>query len=250
MPISCLCVLPTKDLASQVYEVFLSIINNDLRVALLSGERSFVEEEFEIQNNRTNIIVCTPGRLRDHLQSSLKGDALKKLRYLVIDEGDRLLSHQYHQWITDLMPCLNHPVFYVDGPFEIAPLQKLVFSATMTSNPRKLALLNLYRPTFFHAIDSDDGIKGLAMLPSKLSEYRVLCSFEEDRPLVLMWLIMHGLKSNRNALVFLNSVDRAHTLYSLISPILSCTISLYTSRVILKEREDALNRFKEGKVMY
>ena len=189
--ISCLCVLPTKDLAAQVYEVFCSLCDgDDIKTCLLSGERPFIEEQNEIAK-KPHIVVCTPGRLKDHLQSTFKEEELKRLRWLVIDEGDRLLSQQYHQWISELMPHLEHPVFSVSGPFPSPPLQKLVFSATMTSNPRKLALLNLYRPTFFHAIE-DESYQGLPILPAQLSEYKVVCASEEGktRKIMTVWCVI------------------------------------------------------------
>ncbi len=152
--LSCLCVLPTKDIALQVFEVFAQLCEgSNVRVALLSGDRSFFAEQTALQE-LPQIVVCTPGRLRDHLLVSISADSLHGLRWLVIDEGDRLLGDQYHQWLEDIMPMLRHPVDFVDGPFSTPPLQKLVFSATMTSNPRKLAKLKLYRPVFFHTSDA------------------------------------------------------------------------------------------------
>jgi ATP-dependent RNA helicase DDX51/DBP6 len=154
--LSCLCVLPTKDIALQVYDVFAQLCEGSTaRVVLLCGDRSFFAEQTALQE-APQIVVCTPGRLRDHLLGSITAEMLHGLRWLVIDEGDRLLGEQYHQWLEDLMPLLRHPVDYVDGPFETPPLQKLVFSATMTSNPRKLAKLKLYRPVFFHTTDAID----------------------------------------------------------------------------------------------
>lgn len=43
-------------------------------------------------SSRLDVLVATPGRLVDHLQSGRLGDRLKGLRVLVLDEGDRLLD--------------------------------------------------------------------------------------------------------------------------------------------------------------
>jgi ATP-dependent RNA helicase DDX51/DBP6 len=114
--LSCLCVLPTKDIALQVYDVFATLCEgSEARVTLLSGDRSFFAEQSALSSELPQIVVTTPGRLRDHLLTSLTLDSLRGLRWLVIDEGDRLLAEQYHQWLDDLMPLLLHPVDFVDG---------------------------------------------------------------------------------------------------------------------------------------
>jgi len=41
---------------------------------------------------RPHVIVATPGRLIDHLQNT-KGFSLKTLKYLVLDEADRMVSY-------------------------------------------------------------------------------------------------------------------------------------------------------------
>jgi ATP-dependent RNA helicase DDX51/DBP6 len=48
-----------------------------------------------------DILVCTPGRLVDHLDSGTF--TLEHLRYLVVDEADRLLSQRYHNWIDRVL---------------------------------------------------------------------------------------------------------------------------------------------------
>lgn len=256
--LQCICIVPTKDIAAQVHEVFCALCDatdERIRSVLLAGDRSFFEDCQTLMKVRPQIVVVTPGRLRDHLLGEyITADALKQLRWLVMDEGDKLLSRDYRQWLQDVMPHLVHPVDTAEGPFGRPPLQKVVFSATMTSNPRKLALLKLYRPTFFHALDLNKTIAhGSAVLPATLKEYRVECRSEEDRPLVLLWIVEKLIPSiaKRGALVFLNSVDRAHVLYDVLNPICSergVTIALYTSRVRPKERATALSNFKEGTV--
>lgn len=39
----------------------------------------------------TTVVVATPGRLLDHLENT-KGFSLRSLKYLVLDEADRLLD--------------------------------------------------------------------------------------------------------------------------------------------------------------
>lgn len=53
-----------------------------------------------------DILVCTPGRLVDHLDNTA-GFTLQHLRFLVVDEADRLLSQSYHNWIGRVMEDAN-----------------------------------------------------------------------------------------------------------------------------------------------
>ncbi len=52
-----------------------------------------------------HIICATPGRLLFHLQNT-KGFSLKSLKYLVLDEADRLLNMDYEEEIDQILACL------------------------------------------------------------------------------------------------------------------------------------------------
>lgn len=246
--VACLVVLPTKDLAAQVHEVFaLLCAGTHLSVALFAGERPFHEEVEQLQS-MPEIIVCTPGRLRDHIANPAMRAALASLRWLVIDESDRLLSKQYHQWVSDVIPLLQDPANAVEGPFADPPLQKLLFSATMTSNPRKLALLRLYRPTFFHAKgDVREALQGLPVLPACLSEFPVKVAREDERPLVLAWLLQERLHNAKGVLVFVSTIERAARLHAICTSLVkNHALGLYTSSMVTREREAALQQFRAG----
>lgn len=49
-----------------------------------------------------DILICTPGRLVDHL-SSTPNFTLHHVRFLVIDEADRLLDQSYHGWLDKVL---------------------------------------------------------------------------------------------------------------------------------------------------
>ena len=53
-----------------------------------------------------DVLVCTPGRLVDHLDNT-PGFTLQHLRFLVIDEADRLLSQSYHGWVGRVIDSVN-----------------------------------------------------------------------------------------------------------------------------------------------
>ena len=45
---------------------------------------------------RPHIVVATPGRLVDHLENT-KGFSLRQLKYLVMDEADRILDMNFEE---------------------------------------------------------------------------------------------------------------------------------------------------------
>jgi ATP-dependent RNA helicase DDX47/RRP3 len=46
-----------------------------------------------------HVVIGTPGRMADHLANT-KGFHLKKLKFLIFDEADRLLSMDFEKQIT------------------------------------------------------------------------------------------------------------------------------------------------------
>jgi superfamily II DNA/RNA helicase len=72
-----------------------------MRTGVVSGYRSLVD-----------IVVTTPGRLVDHLQST-PGFLLKDLRFLVIDEADRVIENVQNDWLYHLYSHINTGKFHM-----------------------------------------------------------------------------------------------------------------------------------------
>lgn len=82
---------------------------------------------------KPHIIVATPGRLVDHLQTT-KGFNLKSLKYLIMDEADRILNEDFEEEVNKIL--------------KVIPRERrtLLFSATMTSKVEKLQRAALVDP--------------------------------------------------------------------------------------------------------
>lgn len=113
-----LVILPTRDLAIQTHSILQEYIKNtNLKIGLITGQKSMKEEQSVlIENNYLNptqynskidILICTPGRLRDHIQSTI-GFTLQHIKYIIIDEADKLLSQSYNQWIEVIYNNIYH----------------------------------------------------------------------------------------------------------------------------------------------
>ncbi len=83
-----------------------------------------------------HVVVATPGRLLDHLQNT-KGFHLRQLKYLVMDEADRMLSMDFEKEINEILEVIPD--------FEKGR-RTMLFSATMTSKVEKLQRASLVDP--------------------------------------------------------------------------------------------------------
>ena len=77
-------VLPTRELASQVFDVFASLCPaSKLWVGLAAARLPFTSEAAGLKEGRPNILVATPGRLMSHLKASQPVFNLLDLNFLV-----------------------------------------------------------------------------------------------------------------------------------------------------------------------
>ncbi|KAI9224989.1 Ddx49-A-prov protein-like protein [Blastocladiella britannica] len=120
-----LVLTPTRELAFQIAEQFRALGSGiNLREAVVVGGMDMMAQALALQK-RPHVVIGTPGRLVDHLNS---GTALhlRKIKFLVLDEADRLL----------------HPTFSDDLERLFGELpstrQTLLFSATMTKSIESL----------------------------------------------------------------------------------------------------------------
>jgi superfamily II DNA/RNA helicase len=120
-----LIMTPTRELAAQVVAALEPMIPVlDIRTALLIGGESMPRQLHQLHFH-PRLIVGTPGRINDHLErGSLK---LNRVRYLVLDETDRMLDMGFGVQIERILKHVP------------SDRQTLLFSATMPSNIVKLS---------------------------------------------------------------------------------------------------------------
>ena len=127
-----LIVLPTRELAMQVEQAFLSIRSNPSQtVALVVGglaERS----QLDAIRRGARLIVATPGRLEDYLKRKLV--RLDGVKILVLDEVDRMLDMGFQPAIARIAATLP------------AVRQTLCYSATLEGSVKEVARKYLNDP--------------------------------------------------------------------------------------------------------
>ena len=126
--IKALVVVPTRELAVQIDQQMegLSYFTGVSSIAVIGGGdgNSFSREKTALTNG-VDLVIGTPGRLIAHL--NLGYVKLDELKYLVLDEADRMLDMGFHD---DLMKIVS----YLPGK-----RQNLLFSATMPPKMRAMA---------------------------------------------------------------------------------------------------------------
>ncbi|KAL5615051.1 hypothetical protein BROUX41_005115 [Berkeleyomyces rouxiae] len=132
-PYFALVLAPTRELATQIGQVFDALgAQIALRCAVVIGGLDMVTQSIAL-SKKPHVIVATPGRILDHLEKT-KGFSLRSLKYLVMDEADRLLD-------MDFGPIL-------DKILKFLPRERntYLFSATMSSKIESLQRASLRNP--------------------------------------------------------------------------------------------------------
>ena len=88
-------------------------------------------------NNRPHVVVATPGRLVDHLNSGSGEWSLSRVKFLVLDEADRLLTSTFASDIKTIFAAL--PAERQTGLFTATLTPTIEALATATPRPGKKA---------------------------------------------------------------------------------------------------------------
>ncbi|CAN8193160.1 unnamed protein product [Coccothraustes coccothraustes] len=273
-----LVVLPTKELAQQVSKVFnVYTDGTGLKVVLITGQKSFAkEQEMLVQKKVTgycslaDIVVATPGRLTDHINQT-PGFSLAQLRFLIVDEADRMIDDMHQNCLNQIVKAAfqgeNHSASNMlfqrtkPGPLTAAsscspqiPLQKLLFSATLTQDPEKLQQLDLFQPRLFTSVYSEKNRDGTETeqntnskytLPEGLSQCYVPCDLN-SKPLILLHFMLK-MKFTR-VLCFTNSREASHRLFLLVQAFGGVTVAEFSSRLTPNKRKRTMKEFEQGKI--
>ena len=83
---------PTRELAGQIGDSFRSVgkVGMNLRQVVVTGGVDTIRQSLDL-NERPHVVIATPGRLADHIRMN-STFSLSKVKYLVLDEADRLLE--------------------------------------------------------------------------------------------------------------------------------------------------------------
>ncbi|CAK9441940.1 uncharacterized protein LODBEIA_P57730 [Lodderomyces beijingensis] len=149
---------PTRELANQIY----SVLENLNRCCpfivpgiVIGGEKK-KSEKARIRKG-INILVATPGRLADHLENTKSLD-IGQLRYLVLDEGDKLVELGFEETITKITKLIDDrsDIASTTQKWQGLPTRRIniLCSATLQNNVEKLGSIILDHPKMI-AVDRE-----------------------------------------------------------------------------------------------
>uniref|UniRef100_A0A8I6A8V5 RNA helicase n=1 Tax=Rattus norvegicus TaxID=10116 RepID=A0A8I6A8V5_RAT len=105
-----LVLTPTRELAFQISEQFEALGSSiGVQCAVIVGGIDSMSQSLALAK-KPHIVIATPGRLIDHLENT-KGFNLRALKYLVMDEADRILNMDFETEVQKLQrAALKNPV--------------------------------------------------------------------------------------------------------------------------------------------
>ncbi|KAK6544597.1 ATP-dependent RNA helicase dbp4 [Orbilia ellipsospora] len=186
-----LIISPTRELAIQIFEVLRKIgQRHSFSAGLVIGGKNLQDERERL--GRMNILVCTPGRMKQHLEQNPDLDTYN-LQVLVLDEADRILDMGFKGAIDAIVQGIPKQ------------RQTLLFSATQTKNVNDLARLSLKDPEYVSVHES-----AASATPGKLQQHYIITPLPEK--LDILWsFIRANVKSK--ILVFLSSTKQVRFVY-------------------------------------
>ncbi|RYN35148.1 ATP-dependent RNA helicase [Alternaria tenuissima] len=260
-----LIIAPTRELAHQINAHLIALCaKGDFDppyIASITGGLSVQKQRRQLE--KADIVVGTPGRLWEVISG---GQGLlpkfKQIKFLVVDEADRLLSEGHFKEMGEILKVLepdDEP--NENGDEEPAPetqRQTLVFSATFGKDlQRKLAGKSKYSGDLMSQQQSMEYLlkklrfreekpmfidaNPTSQMASKLQEGLIECAGTE-KDLYLYSLLMFYTK--KRALVFTNSISAVRRITPFLTNLALPALPLH-SNMPQKARLRSIERFKE-----
>ncbi|KAL7065660.1 putative ATP-dependent RNA helicase DBP6 [Cryptosporidium serpentis] len=259
--LSSLILVPTRELANQIKNVFITFSNKykgpyPIRIITLTGQSSFSIELQQLNQIIPDIIICTPGRLYEHYYQlcsleNLNNNQVPKIfqyiRFIIIDEVDRLLSQSYNDWI-DIINCINKQIYINTNNGELGmgikkPLL-ILLSATMANIHYKINQLQLVRPIYFIT-----STYGESKIPSKIIQKYIKIGENEDKYLILLSLLYELYFNNKNMLEYINKIIDINNNNILLKIIIFCSTK-DTAHNLTKYLQYQFNNINKEDILY
>ncbi|XP_077515558.1 dead-box helicase Rs1 isoform X1 [Amblyomma americanum] len=222
-----LVVVPTRELAVQVYQVSLQLAQfTNVMITLSAGGLDLKAQEAALRKV-PDIIIATPGRLIDHLENT-PGFDLRNIEVLILDEADKMLDETFASQMKEIIR-------------QCAPTrQTMLFSATMTEEVKDLAAVSLQKPVKLFLNNNTD-----VALNLRQEFIRIRPQREGDREAILAALVLRTFHDH--TIVFVQTKKLAHRLRILLG-LLGARVDELHGNLNQSQRLEALHRFKEMEV--
>ncbi|KAG0034152.1 hypothetical protein BGZ81_006024 [Podila clonocystis] len=234
-----LIVSPTRELAQQIAEEARKLVSPyRFNVHCLVGGESKGLQIRKLNSKRVDIVVGTPGRLNDMIESV--GEFRRQLegvQTLILDEADQLLDMGFKDSIESIVSSL---------PKE---RQTLFFSATVSKQIKSIARTSL-KPdfTFIDTVDPNEANTNL-----QVPQSFCITPYEQQLPLLARIIDDHKKENpNGKVMVFLPTTRGTQLYASLFEELTSYRLFSLHSKKSQEQRTRTSDRFRKsrGSIMF
>lgn len=222
--IAMLIVVPTRELAQQVHhtiEDYAQILVQPLKSMAVYGGASINPQMQKM--NQVDILVATPGRLLELVQSNAVH--LNEVKAFVLDEADKMLHTDFEKELQEILSLLPKT------------RQNLLFSATLHPDLAPIEGLILKDPVVIHIKEEEVDISQIKQLA-----YRVI---QEKKGMLLRHLLQEH--KDQQALVFCSSTQQAEHVHRKLTKNEIHSRPIHGKKSI-GARKNALLDFKEKRI--
>ena len=224
--INCVVMAPTRELAQQIdqaMEGFSYYLDDVSSIAVYGGnDGTRFDQETRGLRGGAPVVIATPGRLLSHLK--VGNLDLSCTSFFVLDEADRMLDMGFSEDIMQINALLPEDC------------QKVMFSATMPSKIRELAVSLLHDPV---------EVKLKVSRPAdKIHQMAYVC-FEPQKLGIIEHLFKNG--DLKRVIIFCGKKDRVKDINRALKK-LNINCAPMHSDLTQQERDDVMYRFKAGQV--
>lgn len=193
-----------------------------LNVKTFIGGSTIMNDVNDIRNTQPHIIVGCPGRVYDLMRRQyIDGN---KIKLLVLDEADEILSSGFMEQIKNIIIKLNRNT------------QIALFSATLPSNIREITHKFMNNPLYVT-------VKAESLTLEGIKQYYIAINSDYQKYITLKDI--YNSISLSQCIIYCNSVNRVKHLYnSMIDD--NFPVSCIHSDMTKQERELSFNDFKIG----
>lgn len=222
--IDVLILVPTRELAMQVYEVFKlfsSTVARKIKTLAVYGGVSANLQMMTLQG--VHVLIATPGRLLDLVESNAVH--LSSVETLVLDEADKMLNLGFQEEMNHIFGLLPKK------------RQNLLFSATLSEDVNNINQILLHNPLVITIEAEEENIDLIEQLGYFVPD-------EKKGPLLRYLIKEHDMKQ---VLVFTSSVFSANIVTGKLWKNGIDAMAIH-SKISQKGRTEALAKFKSGEL--
>ena len=219
-----LVLCPTRELALQIEEVFVSLTKyrKDLKILSVYGGSS-IDNQMRALRKGVNIVIGTPGRVMDLIRR--KSIHLEALKIAVLDEADEMLNMGFKEDVEE--------IFKYTSEYK----QVVLFSATMPKEIMDISK-NIQKEPKVIKINKKE------MTVKSIDQYYLNIKGSEKKQALLNLIYKHQPNS---ALVFANTKRMVDDLYEYLND-KDLKVNKLHGDMSQAERTRVLNSFKENKI--